>query len=81
MADTARERIVTAMDAEHIDTALPCRYKMLHPVMDSVEESFPVERTALEYDCKLHHFLLLNRDETNAVNLYTATVKRGLPIL
>ena len=81
VTDTTRKGIIAAMHTEHIYSALPCLQKMLHPVMYSIEESLPVERTALEYDCKPHHFFLLNIDETKAVTLYTTTVKRGLPIL
>jgi hypothetical protein len=41
---------VAAVNAEYIYLAFPCLYKMLHTVMHSIEESFPVERAALEYD-------------------------------
>ena len=81
VTDATRKGIVTTMNTEHINDTLPRRQKILHPVMDSIEESLPVERTALKYDCQPHHFLFLNIDETNAVILYTATVKPGLPIL
>jgi hypothetical protein len=64
-----------------INGALSCGQEMLHPIVDGVEESLSIERTAFEYDCKLHHLFLLKTDATNDVNLYTPTVNPGFPIL
>ena len=50
MTQTTGQGRVTAMYAKHINLALTCLYKMLHTVMHGIEEPFPVERTALEYD-------------------------------
>ena len=50
MTQTTGQGRVTAVYAKHINLALTCLYKMLHTVMHGIEEPFPVERTALEYD-------------------------------
>jgi hypothetical protein len=55
MTQTTCQGRITAVDAERIDLALPSPDKMLHTVMHGVEESLPVERTALEYDGELKH--------------------------
>ena len=79
MAEPAGKRIVTAMHAVHINLALSCLEQMLDSVMDSIEESLPVKGTALEYDGQLHHFFLLNNDDTNDVITFsdgqTATIE------
>ena len=69
------------MNTKHIHFTLSSTGHMQNTVMDSIEESFPVERTALEYDGKLHHFLFLNTDHINDVILYSPEVNAGLPIL
>ena len=81
MPQTTGKGIVTAVNAICVHTASARCSQGLDPRMNSIEKSLPVVGTALEYDCQPHHFLFLNIDETKAVNLYTATVKPGLPIL
>lgn len=50
MSYTAREGIVTAMNAVGINLAGSCCKKMSYTVMHSIEESLTVKGTAFEYD-------------------------------
>ena len=55
MTDLTCEGRIPAMDAICINAALSWSDQMYHTVMDSIEQSFPVERTTLKYDSGLKH--------------------------
>ena len=55
MPYTACKRIVMTMNAIRIDFALTGVTKMSDTVMNSIEKSFSIERTAFEYDGNPNH--------------------------
>ena len=81
MAYRTGESIVAAVNAVHIHLALTKRTKMSDPIMNGIEEALSIERTTLEYYCKLLHLRRRNNENTKDVSLYTATVNPGFPIL